>query len=268
MLEGKFEESRAQLQSAQAWEAASGTIAASALQASSGTVPDSERAIIEPAKRPVEDVVRPAVRFLIDVYDPVEGFNRGAYKFNAKFDEYVFLPAVNGYEAIMPDFFEDRLSNFFSNIADIRNLLNAMLQLKGNTTLKTLGRFLINSTFGLGGFFDHATPFGLPQQTEDFGQTLGHYGLNPGAYLVLPILGPSSVRDTTGLLSDSMASFFYLYSPLRLNTQIERSSGYTLTNAVDTRHQLSFRYYQTGSPFEYDLVRFLYTMNRELEIEK
>ncbi len=155
-----------------------------------------------------------------------------------------------------------------SNIADIRNLFNAMLQLNKEATLNTLGRFLINCTFGLGRFFDHATPLGMPQQTEVFGQTLGHYGLNPGAYLVLPIFGPSSIRDPAGLLTDSAASFFYLYTPLHFNNHLERSSPYTLTWAVDTRQQLSFRYYQTGSPFEYDLVRFLYTKKRELDIAK
>ena len=266
-LERKLEESHAYLQAAQAQATLSEIIPDSALLVNAGTVPDAADQMIEPAKRPIEDVVRPGVRFLVDVYDPIEGFNRGVYKFNAKFDEYVFLPVVEGYEAVMPDFFEDRLSNFFSNIEDIRNLLNSILQLKGETTLRTLGRFLVNSTFGLGGFFDHATPLGLPQQTEDFGQTLGHYGLNPGAYIVLPIFGPSSMRDTTGLLADSVARFFYLYSPLHLDNLV-RSTPYTLAWSVDTRHQLRFRYYQTGSPFEYDLVRFLYTMNRELEIEK
>jgi phospholipid-binding lipoprotein MlaA len=120
----------------------------------------------------------------------------------------------------------------------------------------------------LGGFFDHATPLGYPQQTEDFGQTLGHYGLNPGPYIVLPIFGPSSLRDTTGLIVDSTAQFFYLYTPLGMDTHLERSAPYTLTNATDTRHQLSFRYYQTGSPFEYDFIRLLYTKNRELQIAK
>ena len=190
------------------------------------------------------------------------------YLFNAKFDEYVFLPVVEGYETVMPDFFEDRVSDFFSNIADIRNLMNAILQLKGETSLKIFTRFLVNSTFGLGGFFDHATPLGYPQQIEDFGQTLGHYGLNPGPYLVLPIFGPSSLRDTTGLVVDSAAQFFYLYTPLGFDDHLERSAPYTLTNATDTRHRLSFRYYQTGSPFEYDLIRLLYTKNRELEIAK
>ena len=266
-LERKLEESHASLQTAQAQTTLSENVSDSTLLVNAGTVPDAAGGMIEPAKRPVEDVVHPDARYLVDVYDPIEGFNRGVYKFNAQFDEYVFLPVVEGYEAVMPDFFEDRLSNFFSNIEDIRNLLNSILQLKGETTLRTLGRFLVNSTFGLGGFFDHATPLGLPQQTEDFGQTLGHYGLNPGAYIVLPIFGPSSMRDTTGLLADSAARFFYLYTPLHLDTLV-RSTPYTLIWSVDTRHQVNFRYYQTGSPFEYDLVRFLYTMNRELEIEK
>jgi ABC-type transporter lipoprotein component MlaA len=223
---------------------------------------------IEPADRSVESVVRPGVKFLIDVYDPIEGFNRGVYKFNAKFDEYVFLPVVEGYETIMPDFFEDRISNFFSNIEDLRNLLNAMLQLKGETTLKTLGRLLINSTFGLAGTFDQATPLGLTQQTEDFGQTLGHYGLGTGPYLVLPIFGPSNLRETSGLVVDSIARFYYLYVPLNIDGNLERGSAYTLVNSIDTRHQLKFRYYQSGSPFEYDLVRFLYKKHRELEIAK
>jgi ABC-type transporter lipoprotein component MlaA len=267
-LESKLQESHAYLQAAQARATTSENIPDAALRVSTRSAEDAEGGRIEPAKRPIEDVVHPDARYLVDVYDPIEGFNRGTYKFNAQFDEYVFLPVVEGYEAVMPDFFEDRISNFFSNIADIRNLINSMLQLKGEATLNTLGRFLINCTFGLGGFFDHATPLGLLQQTEDFGQTLGHYGLNPGAYVVLPIFGPSSIRDTTGLLTDSAASIFYLYTPLHLNHHFERSVPFSLTWGVDMRHQLSFRYYQTGSPFEYDLIRFLYTKYRELEIAK
>lgn len=230
--------------------------------------PMSEDAPVIPAKRPVSEIVRADIHYPIDVYDPLEGFNRGVYKFNAKFDEYVFLPVVAGYRAVMPDFFEDRISNFFSNVADIRNFLNALFQLKGEVALNTLGRFLVNSTFGLGGFFDHATPLGIPQQTEDFGQTLGHYGLGPGPYLVLPIFGPSGIRDTTGFVVDSAARFFYLFTPMGLDTNTAGSSAYTLTNSTDTRHQVSFRYYETGSPFEYDLVRLLYTKKRELDIAK
>ena len=268
VLEQRMQESRDSLGDTPILAAASEPQTDPALLVHSGKIPDSETGMIEPARRQVEDVVRPGERFLVDVYDPIEGFNRSMYKFNAKFDEYVFLPVVEGYEAVMPDFFEDRLSNFFSNIADLRNLLNSILQLKGETTLNTLSRILINSTFGLGGLFDHATPLGINQQTEDFGQTLGHYGLNPGAYVVLPIFGPSSVRDTTGLLADAAARYFYLYTPVNFDDHFDRSSAATLVWAVDTRHQLNFRYYQTGSPFEYDLVRFLYKKNRELEIAK
>ncbi len=223
---------------------------------------------IEPALRSIDEVVRPGVKFLVDIYDPIESFNRHIYKFNAKFDEYVFLPVVRGYEAIMPDYVEDRVSNFFNNIADIRNLINSILQLKGTESFKTLTRFLINTTVGIAGLWDHATGWGFPQQQEDFGQTLGHYGLNPGPYIVLPIFGPSSGRDTTGLVVDSVARFFYLFQPLGLDDPVWRSAAYTVTNSIDTRHQLKFRYYQTGSPFEYDLIRLLYKKMRELQIEK
>jgi phospholipid-binding lipoprotein MlaA len=175
---------------------------------------------------------------------------------------------LSGYETIMPDFFEDRISNFFSNISDIGNLLNALLQLKGETSLNTFTRLLVNSTFGLAGFFDHATPLGIPQHNEDFGQTLGHYGLGGGPYLVLPIFGPSNLRDTTGLVVDSAAQYFYLFVPLSFNDNLAQGTGFTLLRSIDTRHQTPFRYYQSGSPFEYDLVRLLYRKSRKLEIAK
>ncbi len=223
---------------------------------------------IQPALRSIDEVVRPGIRFLVDIYDPIESFNRHIYKFNAKFDQYVFLPVVKGYETIMPDYVEDRISNFFSNIADIGNLINSILQLKGKDSLRTLTRFLINTTVGIAGFWDHATGWGFPQQQEDFGQTLGHYGLNPGPYIVLPIFGPSSARDTTGLIVDSTAQYFYMFRPLGFDTHFERTAAYTVMNSVDTRHRLKFRYFQTGSPFEYDLIRLLYKKKRELEIAK
>lgn len=268
-IETKLQNSRRYLETTKAQLASVQVYAGKSTDVSAADSTDSKADPIEPAQRPVEDVVRPGIRFLIDeIHDPIETFNRRMYLFNAKFDEYVFLPVVEGYETVMPDFFEDRVSDFFSNLADIRNLMNAIFQLKGKTSLKVFTRLLVNSTFGLGGFFDHATPLGYPQQREDFGQTLGHYGLNPGPYLVLPIFGPSSVRDTSGLLVDSAAQYFYLYVPTGMDTRIGRSSAFTLTHSIDIRHRLSFRYYQTGSPFEYDFIRLLYTKNRELEIAK
>jgi phospholipid-binding lipoprotein MlaA len=216
----------------------------------------------------VSAIVREDVQYPIDVYDPMEGFNRRVYKFNAQFDEYVFLPVVRGYETVMPDYVEDRISNFFNNVLDIRNLINSALQLKGQTTLTTGGRFLINTILGIGGLWDHATGWGLPQQPEDFGQTLGHYGVGDGPFLVLPIFGPSNVRDTAGFGVDLAARYFYLSVPLGLDDSTAGALAYTLSNSIDTRHQLHFRYYQTGSPFEYDLVRLLYTKKRELDIGK
>jgi phospholipid-binding lipoprotein MlaA len=220
------------------------------------------------AIREVSAIVREDVQYPIDVYDPMEGFNRRVYKFNAQFDEYVFLPVVRGYETVMPDYVEDRISNFFNNVLDIRNLINSALQLKGQTTLTTGGRFLINTILGIGGLWDHATGWGLPRQPEDFGQTLGHYGVGNGPFLVLPIFGPSNVRDTAGFGVDLAARYFYLSVPLGLDDSTAGSWAYGLSNSIDTRHQLHFRYYQTGSPFEYDLVRLLYTKKRELDIGK
>jgi len=221
-----------------------------------------------PATRKVSEIVRSDVQYPIDVYDPIEGFNRHMYKFNAQFDEYVFLPVVRGYETVTPDFIEDRVSNFFNNVLDIRNVINSVLQLKGQLSLRTSARFAINTTLGIGGLWDWATGWGFPQQHEDFGQTLGHYGVGDGPYLVLPLFGPSNVRDTTGFGVDLAARYFYLTVPLNLDDNTAAAWGYSFSNAVDTRHQFNFRYYQTGSPFEYDLVRLLYTKKRELDIGK
>lgn len=109
-----------------------------------------------PAQHSVDDVVRDDVTYSIDVYDPWEGFNRGAYRFNAGFDKYIFLPVVSVYEAVLPDFVEDGISNFFSNIFEFTNFYNSLLQLKPRATGETLARFVINSTVGLAGLFDVA----------------------------------------------------------------------------------------------------------------
>lgn len=233
----------------------------------SGHQGESNQEVI-PAERPVSEVVKPDVQYPVDVYDPFEGFNRGVYMFNAKFDEYIFLPVVDGYRFITPDYVEDRVSDFFSNVSDIQNFINAFLQLKFSTSFNTLSRFVLNTTIGIGGLWDQATRMGLSQQTEDFGQTLGRYGVGNGPYLVLPFFGPSNARDGTGLLVDFAARYFYLYVPLNLDDSPEITTPITALNLVDTRHQVEFRYYETGSPFEYELVRFLYTKVRRLEIER
>lgn len=224
-----------------------------------------------PSQHPIAKYVDSDRTYPIDVYDPWEGFNRSMYYFNAKFDRYVFLPVVGGYEYITPDLMEQGISNFFLNLEEVRNFSNSVLQLKAKSSLKALGRFVINSTVGIGGLFDWATPLGIHRQREDFGQTLGRYGVGNGPYLVLPIFGPSNLRDTTGLVVDTAVrqAIYDQIDPFDDHPdQGAFEAGISLLQTVDTRHRLDFRYYETGSPFEYELVRLIYNKARMLEIQK
>jgi len=215
---------------------------------------------------PVNEVLKEDAISPLDVYDPWEGFNRRSYTFNYYFDKYLFLPVVDTYDFLTPEILQDAISNIFSNLSDIRNLLNSAFQLKGERTAKTGGRLLLNTTVGLGGIWDPATQVGLYQQDEDFGQTLGYYGVGEGPYVVLPIFGPSNVRDGLGLLADS--AMYYPIDPLNLATHRDYETIIAGANAIDTRHNISFRYFETGSPFEYEMLRFLYLKKRELDIGK
>lgn len=136
-------------------------------------------------------------------YDPWEGFNSVMFEFNRKVDQYIIKPVAQVYEKIMPDALERGIDNFFHNARFGPRLINNLLQLKVKGTAIELGRFLINSTLGLAGFFDPAKHwFGLETPDEDTGQTLGVYGVPPGPYLVLPLLPPLTVRDFFGLILD------------------------------------------------------------------
>ena len=161
----------------------------------------------------------------------------------------------------------------FRNLTEITNLTNSLLQFKIVKALNTTARIIINSTVGLAGLIDLAAiKDGIERENEDFGQTLGFYGLGPGPYLVLPVLGPSSARDTTGLVVDTVAynvamnqlfDQFAIYDTERdvLNW------GLTALYAIDKRHNESFRYFMTGSPFEYELIRRLFLLQREFLID-
>ena len=233
----------------------------------SRTAVNGSREILAP-RRPAKQVLKPGLSYVIDVHDPIEPVNRALYRFNAMFDEYLFLPVTWAYEYITPNYLEDRISGIFSNISEVRNLLNSILQLRPKTMATVFTRFIINTTLGIGGMWDPATGLGIPKHEEDFGQTLGRWGLKPGPYIVLPIFGPSSLRDTTGLVGDSAAHYFYLNKPTDMDKNLGWGVAYTGLDAVDTRRKIPFRYYQTGSPFEYDLVRLLYIKKRELDIEQ
>jgi phospholipid-binding lipoprotein MlaA len=221
--------------------------------------PDSE-----PAMRQQADLVPEGTVLDVEVYDPIEGFNRGVFRFNYYFDKYLFLPIVSVYQFILPDYVEDRVSSFVDNVYEFNNFTNSLLQLKFKKTGITLSRFVINTTIGVAGLWDPATKWGMHRQPEDFGQTLGHYGVGNGPYIVLPVFGPSNLRDTTGLVTDTVA--FSVAGPPAWVDDDATTMVFTAVSAVDKRKRTPFRYYGSGSPFEYEQIRMLYTKQREFKI--
>ena len=140
-----------------------------------------------------------------DQADPLEGYNRVMFSFNDKADRWVLKPVAKGYRYVTPDFFERGVSRMFSNLGEVRNVVNDLLQGKVGQAGNDGGRLLINSTIGIAGFFDVARHAGLEKSDgEDFGQTFGVWGVGEGAYVVLPFLGPSTLRDAPSLLLDSV----------------------------------------------------------------
>jgi phospholipid-binding lipoprotein MlaA len=133
-----------------------------------------------------------------DPRDPYESFNRGVYRFNDRVDRAVLRPTARVYRRVLPQFVRTSVGNFFSNINDVRVVVNQTLQGKFTTAYADLGRVLMNSTLGVVGLFDIASEAGVEKHQEDFGQTLGWYGIPDGPYLMLPLFGPSNVRDTVG----------------------------------------------------------------------
>ncbi|MBD1390445.1 VacJ family lipoprotein [Neiella sp. HB171785] len=197
--------------------------------------------------------------------DPLEGFNRRMYYFNAKADEYVLLPVVRGYEYVTPEVMQTGVNNFFTNLGEINTFMNSVLQLKGERAITTAFRFVTNSTIGILGLFDPATAMGVYREKEDFGQTLGYWGVGDGPYIVLPLLGPSSARDGFGLLVDSLV-YNEVVDEMGLKTNEELAM--MIIRSINARKQIPFRYYATGSAFEYELIRFLYFRARDIQIQR
>ena len=159
--------------------------------------------------------------------DPLEPFNRSVYKFNDRVDKAVVKPVAKAYKKILPEPARNMVRNFFSNLDDIVVTLNALLQLKFAQAASDGSRFLLNSTFGVLGLFDFADH--LEKHNEDFGQTLGFWGVKSGPYLVLPFLGSSTIRDGTGLYVDGQTNAMGHIEDIRLRNQL-----YT-TNLVSVR---------------------------------
>ncbi len=134
--------------------------------------------------------------------DPLEPLNRSVFRFNDTLDENVLKPVATGYRDYTPTLVQTGVRNVFNNFSDVSAVLNNGLQLKGRQTASSLMRVVVNTTVGVYGLFDVATAIKLERYPEDFGQTLGYWGVRSGPYLVLPLLGPSTVRDTAGLPVD------------------------------------------------------------------
>jgi phospholipid-binding lipoprotein MlaA len=174
-----------------------------------------------------------------DPRDPIEPVNRAVFEFNEQVDRFAIKPVADAYTAVTPEFVRTGVRNFFSNLRDPWIGVNNLLQGKVDEGLSDLFRFIANSTFGLAGLTDIASDMGMEKHNEDFGQTLGRWGLEPGAYLVLPLLGPSSVRDGAGLIADGFAYLpWRLPTDLEFNNRVAWRTGLTILDTVNIRANL------------------------------
>jgi phospholipid-binding lipoprotein MlaA len=176
------------------------------------------------------------------IYDPYEKLNRKIYAFNDAFDRYFFEHVARAYRKTLPESARDGLHNFLNNLYLPIAVLNSLAQGKTDNALATFSNFLINSTIGLGGFVDVANKKGVFYKSEDFGQTMGHYGFGPGAYIFLPFLGPSSTRDFAGFALDravSPAGFnVFRFGGERADISLGYVAGYVTLSGIDTRESL------------------------------
>ncbi|MCY1341683.1 putative phospholipid-binding lipoprotein MlaA [compost metagenome] len=192
--------------------------------------------------------------------DPWESFNRPIFRFNDTLDTYALKPLAQGYQKVTPQFLEDGVHNVFNNIGDVRNLANNLLQGKLHDAGVDTSRLIFNTTFGLLGFFDVGTQMGLTRSDEDFGQTLGAWGVGSGPYLMLPFFGPSTLRDAPAKVPDSfLAPYPYIdHVPTRNVTR-----G---VEVVDTRAALlSAEKMVSGD--KYVFIRNVYLQNREFKVQ-
>lgn len=195
-----------------------------------------------------------------DPRDPYEGFNRKVYAFNETVDKAVLKPVARGYVAVVPQVARKGVTNFFNNLGMVVTTFNDALQLKGTKVPVDFARFTTNLVFGLGGLIDVATELQIENRTEDFGQTLGYWGLGSGAYLVLPLFGASSVRDGSGLAVDFFVSPLVYSDP---DTTVRW--GLFALDVVDTRANLleAEKFFETAALDRYNFLRETYLQRRE-----
>lgn len=194
-----------------------------------------------------------------NINDPLEGYNRVIYSFNDTVDSAILKPVSQGYDFIMPSPASKGVSNFFSNLDDIKVVINDVLQLKFMQAVHDTSRLAINTTVGILGLMDVASDFGYRKNNEDFGQTLGNWGLSTGPYIVLPLLGPNDLRDTVGLVGD------YYTNPMTYVNDSKTRSALFITNAVDIRAGLlsAEKIVDEAAFDEYTFVRDAYLQRRQ-----
>ena len=241
--------------------AANAAAFAEAVAAESATAPSAAGPAQESQEAP--PLVTPADAPPMYTYDPWERLNRFTYRFNARFDEAIFLPVADTYRRA-PRPVRAGIHNFFDNLGEIDSVINYSLQWRLKYGFRSLTRLVINSTIGIGGLFDFATKLKLPGAPTGFATTLAKWGMHPGAYLVIPLLGPSTLRDGVGFLADYGAEYGINVAGLYRGGV---SWGLGTVNAIDQRANIDFRYYSSGSPFEYETIRFLYVRRRLIEDE-
>lgn len=190
--------------------------------------------------------------------DPFESMNRGIYSFNEGLDNAILKPTAQAYRAVLPQFIRSSVSNFFSNINDVVVALNNLLQGKFTAAYSDLGRVAINSTIGILGLFDVASEAGIEKHDEDFGQTLGRWGVANGPYLMLPFFGPSTGRDAVGRFVDYKTDLAAYVDPTRSRNQLWG------TRVVNRRSELldASNVLQTAALDPYEFVRDAYLQRR------
>jgi len=193
--------------------------------------------------------------------DPYERYNRAMFRFNDKLDRAILKPVAQGYEKVVPQPIDDSITNFFSNLDDVVVTFNDVLQGKFHQAGSDLSRLVWNTTVGIGGLFDVASHMGLPKHNEDFGQTLGKWGVGPGPYLVLPFLGPSTFRDTVALPVDWVSDPLYHYYEVDKNGYWQLKTLYY----VDKRAGLlrASRLIEQAALDEYVFIREAYLQRRQ-----
>jgi phospholipid-binding lipoprotein MlaA len=200
-----------------------------------------------------------------DPNDVLQGWNRGTQDFNDGFDSHILKPVAKGYVKVTPDAIDEGVTNFFSNLNDIGVTVNDLLQLKLLQSGMDLSRFVVNTTAGVAGVFDVATLIDLPKHNEDFGQTLGFWGVPSGPYLVLPLAGPSSPRDFVGLIGDALLNPLTYVSVFGGFVGSASTAGAGVLDVTDTRAGLmaTEKVVNEGAVDRYEFIKNAYQQHRE-----